>query len=669
MNQNSWHICALLWICSSQICLCVFDKFEKCAPIPCGDIPDVSYPFYIQDKQPSYCGQQGFNLSCTRGSLRLSIVSNTFLVRQIFYHNRSLRVSDAGFLNIAQTCSPPARNLSLGGIRFNFTTGREHWAGLYSDCPSKLPPNLTSSAFRVNCTVSGGKAPILAVLGGDPRAGFGVSGCKKSVWTRVEVDGGGFSDKWRGYEEAVRRGLVLNWKATNCSHCRSTGGRCGFDEKDYRFWCYCPDRAHPIACRSPSGNTWLNLEIGSAIAGAGLLICLAAFALWLWRRHNRALSRHILRNPTSRSELERGSIYFGIPVFSYQELEQATNKFDPDRELGDGGFGTVYHGVLKDGREVAVKRLYEHNYRRVEQFMNEVEILTKMRHKNLVSLYGCTSRRSRELLLVYEYVPNGTVADHLHGDRAQHSPLTWSVRMSIAMETASALAYLHANEIIHRDVKTDNILLDSNFCVKVADFGLSRLFPTDMTHVSTAPQGTPGYVDPEYHLCYQLSEKSDVYSFGVVLIELISSLQAVDISRDRHEINLANLAITKIQNCALHELIDHSLGYESDVGIRRMTSSVAELAFRCLQQDKEMRPSMDEVVEVLKAIESTNHETEKLSDAEEKETYDDEVMNIHPLPSPEMDKAVLLKKRIPPASPNSVTDKWSSRSTTPNTSA
>lgn len=150
-------------------------------------------------------------------------------------------------------------------------------------------------------------------------------------------------------------------------------------------------------------------------------------------------------------------------------------------------------GKLQDGREVAVKRLFERNYRPVEQFTNEIQILTRMRHINLVSLYGCTSRHSRELLLVYEYVPNGTVSCHLHGDKTKkHGSLPWHVRMKIAIETASALTYLHASDIIHRDVKSSNILLDNNFCVKVADFGLSRLFPNDVTHVSTAPKGTPG---------------------------------------------------------------------------------------------------------------------------------------------------------------------------------
>jgi serine/threonine protein kinase len=296
-------------------------------------------------------------------------------------------------------------------------------------------------------------------------------------------------------------------------------------------------------------------------------------------------------------------------------------------------------GKLHDGREVAVKRLYEHNYRRVEQFMNEIKILKRLCHKNLVSLYGCTSRHSRELLLVYEYIPNGTVSDHIHGDRATPGSLIWPTRMSIAIETASALAYLHDSDIIHRDVKTNNILLDNNFCVKVADFGLSRLFPNDVTHVSTAPQGTPGYIDPEYHQCYQLTSKSDVYSFGVVLMELISSLPAVDIARDRHEINLANFAVNKIEKCAFHGLIDPHLGFESDNEVKRMTISVAKLAFQCTQQDKEMRPSMDKVLEALKKIQSSEDAPE-----DRENVYDDGILNVQQPASPDCDEVGIVEE-------------------------
>ena len=279
--------------------------------------------------------------------------------------------------------------------------------------------------------------------------------------------------------------------------------------------------------------------------------------------------------------------------------------------------------------------------------MNEVEILTRLRHPNLVSLYGCTSRTSRELLLVYEYIPNGTVADHLHGDLAKPGALPLPTRMKIAVETATALAYLHASDIIHRDVKTNNILLDDNYLVKVADFGLSRLFPTDVTHVSTAPQGTPGYVDPEYHECYQLTEKSDVFSFGVVLIELISSMPAVDISRHRHEINLSNMAMNKIQNHTLHELVDPSLGFESDGTVKNMITDVAELAFQCLQYVKEMRPSMAQVLEALKDIQHRDY-------------IKDEEINIS------ADDVVLLKSDPVPLSPDSALNWNISASTTSN---
>ncbi|KAL5553088.1 hypothetical protein UlMin_040489 [Ulmus minor] len=451
--------------------------------------------------------------------------------------------------------------------------------------------------------------------------------------------------------------VVFRWK---CRHCYSRrGGQCRLDSEN---------KFHCSVARKGNKNGKLKLGLG---LGLGLGIPLLSFCLWLiWRRYKQkhASSDFVSRNisdPRLNPDPEGGSAYFGVPLFSYKELEEATHNFDDEKELGDGGFGTVYHGKLKDGREVAVKRLYEHNYKRVEQFMNEIEILTRLQHKNLVSLYGCTSRQSRELLLVYEYIPNGTVADHLHGDRAKTAPLSWPIRMSIAIETANALVYLHATEIVHRDVKTNNILLDENFCVKVADFGLSRLFPTDVTHVSTAPQGTPGYVDPEYHQCYQLTSKSDVYSFGVVLVELLSSMPAVDITRHRHEINLSNLAISKIQKCAYHELIDPLLGFNSEIEVKRMTIAVAELAFQCLQQDKEMRPSMEEVLEELTRIERGENDT-----ADQEKVSDGAGLTVQQSPSANCDEIGLLKnmKQQPP-SPIAVTEKWlSSRSSTPNIS-
>ncbi|XP_008446630.1 LEAF RUST 10 DISEASE-RESISTANCE LOCUS RECEPTOR-LIKE PROTEIN KINASE-like 1.2 isoform X2 [Cucumis melo] len=567
--------------------------FEACRqPMTCGDNQTIQYPFYIHNRQRSFCGYPGFQLKCHQnGHPILHLAGRDFSVRSISYEEHSLRLSDHAVSSAAE-CSALIRSLSV----------------------------LTNERFHLGDGQDG-------ICGGE-----------------------------ESRDEAERNGLVVEWTAGECRFCNKSGGYCGFDDSTHFFKCYCPDRPHAFHCTPPPPDKRKILGIALGAGFSGVILLLLLFALWYRRRRRPApniLTRNISCEPYSKFDVDDGGgVCFEVPVFSYAELETATNKFDRDKELGDGGFGTVYHGKLHDGREVAVKRLYQHNYRRVEQFMNEVKILTRFRHKNLVSLYGCTSKRSRELLLVYEFVPNGTVADHLHGERASSSLLTWPIRMNIAIETASALVYLHASDIIHRDVKTTNILLDNNFSVKVADFGLSRLFPNDVSHVSTAPQGTPGYVDPEYYQCYQLTTKSDVYSFGVVLIELISSMPAVDITRHRHEINLSNLAVNKILRQEIDELVDPCLGYQSDENVRRMIMGVAWLAFLCLQQDKERRPTMEEALETLKRIENGEESENLLDNSALLKSYD-------PTPSPEYDEIQLLKNKTQQLlSPTSVADKW-----------
>ncbi|KAM3197991.1 hypothetical protein ACQJBY_073216 [Aegilops geniculata] len=392
----------------------------------------------------------------------------------------------------------------------------------------------------------------------------------------------------------MRQGFLLEWTVPSgdCPKCEASGGQCRYASEGTGFSCNCSGVAHREKC------------VGAGLGGAVLMACLGCFVWYKRKKRKQAVaSNEFMRSGSSMTSYSKDLELDGSPhIFTFEELEAATDGFSASRELGDGGFGTVYKGKLKDGRVVAVKRLYKNNYRRVEQFLNEVDILSRLLHQNLVILYGCTSRMSRDLLLVYEFIANGTVADHLHGSRAAERGLTWPLRLNIAIETAEALAYLHAVEIIHRDVKTTNILLDNSFHVKVADFGLSRLFPLEVTHVSTVPQGTPGYVDPVYHQCYKLTDKSDVYSFGVVLVELISSKPAVDMSRSHSEINLANMALNRIQNHQVVQLVDPELGYDTDPETKRTIDRVAEVAFQCLQLERGLRPSIKEVVEILTCV-------------------------------------------------------------------
>ncbi|KAG2322011.1 hypothetical protein Bca52824_015224 [Brassica carinata] len=509
---------------------------------------------------------------------------------------------------------------------------------------------------------------------------FGFS-CKS---VNIRVSGGPWLDALQknrtrdNLQKALAEGFQLGLNQ-DCSACLASEGACGFNRNSGGFVCYCIDEANNRTCSSrkkdKAGISFGTIAgiVAACVLLVAILVAGGVFCIFRRRKKTHAtqhMSKGLPITSTSSREtssyqtsttissssnlallpsisyITNASTYFGVQVFSYEELEEATENFS--RELGNGGFGTVYYGVLKDGRSVAVKRLYERSLKRVEQFKNEIDILKSLKHTNLVILYGCTSRHSTELLLVYEYISNGTLADHLHGDRAEARPLCWPIRLNIAIETASALSFLHKSGIIHRDVKTTNILLDENSTVKVADFGLSRLFSTDQTHVSTAPQGTPGYVDPEYYQCYRLNEKSDVYSFGVVLAELISSKEAVDITRHRHDINLANMAVSKIQNNAVHELLDPSLGFAKDPEVKRKMISVAELAFRCLQQEREGRPSMDEIVETLKGIKG------------EKSGTPPDVVDI--VGSGEDDVGLLRHSVPPPLSPD--IDKWTSSSDT-----
>lgn len=316
------------------------------------------------------------------------------------------------------------------------------------------------------------------------------------------------------------------------------------------------------------------------------------------------------RSRKSRKLLETTGIT--IPIYPCKEMEKATDFFSEKRRLGNGAYGTVYSGKLDHDNWVAVKRIRHRDANSIQQVINEIKLLSSVSHPNLVRLLGC-SIENEEQILVYEFMPNGTLSQHLHTDKGTGLP--WPVRLTIAAETAQAISYLHNAmhpPIYHRDIKSSNILLDHNYKSKVADFGLSRLgMMVESSHISTAPQGTPGYLDPQYHQHFHLSDKSDVYSFGVVLIEIITALRVVDFGRPQNEVNLAALAVDRIGRGRLDEIVDPFLQRRLDEWTHLSVHKVGELAFRCLAFHRDMRPSMMEV-----AIELEQIRLSKWSDAE-----------------------------------------------------
>ncbi|KAL3643820.1 hypothetical protein CASFOL_011752 [Castilleja foliolosa] len=342
----------------------------------------------------------------------------------------------------------------------------------------------------------------------------------------------------------------------------------------------------------------VGILVGGIIAGASLVVALAFICYYVKRRSSTLQSRL-----SAKRLISEASGITSVPFYPYKEIERASNGFSEKQRLGTGAYGTVYAGKLHNDEWVAIKKLRCRDHESVDQVMNEIKLLSSVSHPNLVRLLGCCIDHGQQIL-VYEFMPNGTLSQHLQRERG--SVLPWTIRLTIAAETAHAVAHLHTAmnpPIFHRDIKSSNILLDYNFNSKLADFGLSRIGGmTDDSHISTAPQGTPGYVDPQYHQNFHLSDKSDVYSFGVVLVEIITAMKVVDFSRPHSEINLAALAIDRIGKGRMDDIIDPFLEPNRDAWTLSSIHKVAELAFRCLAFHRDMRPSMTEVADELEQI-------------------------------------------------------------------
>ncbi|ESW34171.1 hypothetical protein PHAVU_001G130800 [Phaseolus vulgaris] len=422
-----------------------------------------------------------------------------------------------------------------------------------------------------------------------------------------------------GYQCKCKQGFVGNpYLRTGCTdflECTTGNHNCARDE-------YCHDIPGSFECLCPVGLTGKATNGGGGcqpkkeddaftkiVIGSGVgLIALFVGVSWLYLMHQK---RRLLKLKEKffqqnggiilRQKLSaRGETSQSATIFSVEELKKATNNFDESLIIGRGGFGTVFKGVLLNNEVVAIKKSKIMDSSQVEQFINEVIILSQINHRNVVKLFGCCLE-TEVPLLVYEFVENGTLFDYLH-KQGQVPNVSWKTRLRIATEAAGALSYLHSEAsipIIHRDVKTANILLDESNTAKVSDFGASRLVPLDQTEIATIVQGTFGYLDPEYMQSGQLTEKSDVYSFGVVLVELLSGEEPFSSHKTEEKRSLTFHFLSSLEKDSLIDVLENDILDEEN---KQEIMEVAILAARCLKLRGEERPSMKEVTMELEGI-------------------------------------------------------------------
>ncbi|KAJ1260408.1 hypothetical protein BS78_10G229800 [Paspalum vaginatum] len=368
------------------------------------------------------------------------------------------------------------------------------------------------------------------------------------------------------------------------------------------FKCRCPRGTHgnhsiPGGCVPFVSGLTIGLSVASG-AALILLVLGAIFALYMIKQHRiKGLKRKFFNQ--NRGQLlqqlvsQRADISEKM-IIPLAELEKATNNFDQSRKLGKGGNGTVYKGILSDLhlRERGIQR-------EIDEFINEVAILSQINHRNVVRLFGCCLE-TQVPLLVYEFISNGTLHDHLH--KVEGSSLSWNDSLRIAKETSKAIAYLHSSvsiPIIHRDIKSLNILLDDALTAKVSDFGASRYIPPHQTEPTTAVQGTRGYMDTMYHYNGRLTEKSDVYSFGVILIELLTrKIPSSYVSPEGDGLVAQFNALLVDGN--LVQILDSQVVNEGGSEVEQ----VAALAASCINLRVEDRPTMRQVEMALEAFQA-----------------------------------------------------------------
>ncbi|WJX57005.1 non-specific serine/threonine protein kinase [Trifolium repens] len=603
----SFLILFLLFPTSTQTCSSINNttKLHSCPPFS-------STPPFPFSTSPG-CGHPSFQLTCSSPHSFLTINNLTFSILSFKPNTSSIILSPHNNNKNNTTCpstsSIPNKPINLFNTPFTLSDETCSRLSFLQPCSPPTHPNCSLCPWQ--CKIIKNATEIF-------------NDCRSMHHSVSDSEPSCQSDVLSYLNEILTLGIEIQWDQaltqdtyfTNCKDCINKNGFCGFNSSDpnQNFICY--------QSKSTFSPPWIRKMKLNKIAIFVIIIAFTSLILFLSViiaiLRARKLNTTVEEDPTTVFLHNHRNANLFPPVFTYDELNTSTNNFDPKRKIGDGGFGSVYLGNLRDGKLAAVKHLHRQNHTAAfssKSFCNEILILSSIDHPNLVKLHGYCSD-PRGLILVYDYIPNGTLAEHLHGSKSKRNgyKLTWQTRLEIAIQTALAMEYLHFSvkpPIVHRDITSSNIFIEKDMRIKVGDFGLSRLLVLQETNnqttsssgfVWTGPQGTPGYLDPDYHRSFRLTEKSDVYSFGVVLLELITGLKAVDYCRDKREMALADMVVSRIHTGQLKEVLDPILDLGNDGEALDAVAAVAELAFRCVASDTDDRPDSKEVVEELKRV-------------------------------------------------------------------
>ncbi|XP_009348231.3 LEAF RUST 10 DISEASE-RESISTANCE LOCUS RECEPTOR-LIKE PROTEIN KINASE-like 2.1 isoform X1 [Pyrus x bretschneideri] len=564
-------------------------RFEACEPQTCGNGPNISYPFWLSGKQES-CGYPSFKITCNEKYPVFSISDDDYIIREIFYSNHSFVLANAAVYE--DKCPLPQHNFSLDQTPFNYSSNHGNFAFFY-DCPEDPPEYMLS--YPIDCA-SNGSHHSFATFHKElvERMSYSLDSCQSSVHLPFDGDANVDALKQMNYTEILKMGFILNWTAQNCSKCKRSGGRCGFDDNE--FVCFCSDRPHVKTC-DDDNNSWdwkRKVIVGALSAGSGLMICVIVCCV---------KARKQIFKRSNNQDLEafiRTNGPLAVKRYKFSEIRKMTQSFKD--KLGRGGYGDVYKGNLLDGSPVAVKVL-KASKGSGEDFINEVASISRTSHVNVVTLLGYCFEGQKKAL-VYEFMPNGSLEKYTYNENAlqtSNPQLEVEQLLDIVTGIARGLEYLHRGcntRILHFDIKPHNILLDENFCPKISDFGLSKLCLNKESIMSMLDvRGTIGYIAPEV-FCRNfggVSVKADVYSYGMMVLEMVGGRKNI------------NARASHTSDACFPDWVYKQLEMGSSLGLPNgVTEEENELARKmilvglwCIQTKPSDRPSMSRVIEML----------------------------------------------------------------------